>query len=153
MSPQARTFFKSSCTQVGVKPLELLLWIRTRWASLYKFLDRLLSLRKVSWSSNRYSHLITILQGIDQFILLADASEKVPNLSKDRSYADYQLSKKDWDRLEVIHEVLRVRLWFYYLTDIISEILYGRSHQMCSRHSLASEHQQYGESFPHLNSS
>jgi len=47
------------------------------------------------------------LQGVDQFILLADASEKVPNLSKDRSYADYQLSKKDWDRLEVIHEVLR----------------------------------------------
>ena len=29
MSPQARMFFKSSCSQVGIKPLELLLWICT----------------------------------------------------------------------------------------------------------------------------
>ena len=27
---------------LGVKPLELLLWIRTRWASLYKFLERII---------------------------------------------------------------------------------------------------------------
>lgn len=47
MSPQAKMFFRSSCSQVNVKPLELLLWVRTRWASLYKFLDRVLSLRKV----------------------------------------------------------------------------------------------------------
>ena len=44
----------------------------------------------------------SIPQGVDQFVLLADGSEKVPNLPKDRSYADYQLLKKDWDRLEVI---------------------------------------------------
>ena len=117
MSPQARTFFKSSCSQVGIKPLELLLWIRTRWASLYKFLDRLLTLRKAliaifCWV--RSGTLTAILQGIDQFILLADASDKVPKLSRDRSYADFQLSKKDWDRLEVIHEVLRVRAVLYY---------------------------------------
>jgi len=48
------------------------------------------------------------VQGINQFILLADASEKVPDLVKDRAYADFQLSKRDWDKLEVIHEVLRV---------------------------------------------
>lgn len=59
--------------------------------------------------------IIAIFQGVYQFILLADASEKVPNLSKDQSYADYQLSKKDWDRLEVIHEVLRVCLLYYYM--------------------------------------
>ena len=51
----------------------------------------------------------TFLQGIDQFVLLADASEKVPNLMNNRSYVDFQLSKKDWDRLGVIHEVLWVR--------------------------------------------
>ena len=115
MSPQARTFFKSSCVQVGIKPLELLLWIRTQWASLYYFLERLLLLRKVLWPSNHSALLTAISQGVDQFILLADASEKVPNLSKDRSYADYQLSKKDWDRLEVIHEVLRVRLLMIFM--------------------------------------
>jgi hypothetical protein len=53
--------------------------------------------------------LTTLLQGVDQFVLLANASEKVPNLAKDRSYADFQLSKKDWDRLGIIHEVLQVR--------------------------------------------
>lgn len=49
------------------------------------------------------------VQGIDQFILLADASEKVPKLSKNRAYADFQLTKRDWDRLVVIHDVLQVR--------------------------------------------
>ena len=48
------------------------------------------------------------IQGVDQFVLLADASEKVPDLPKDRTYADFQLSKKDWDRLGVLSEVLRV---------------------------------------------
>jgi hypothetical protein len=56
MLPQARTFFKSSCVQVGIKPLELILWIHTRWASLYKFVDRLLRLRKVS----RHSPLVFV---------------------------------------------------------------------------------------------
>jgi len=41
-------FFKKSCEQVEVPVLQLLLWIRTRWASLYAFLDRLLILKKVS---------------------------------------------------------------------------------------------------------
>jgi len=41
-------------------------------------------------------------------VLLADASDKVPDLPKNRTYADFQLSKKDWDRLEEIHNVLRV---------------------------------------------
>jgi hypothetical protein len=48
-------------------------------------------------------------QGVDQFVLLADASDKVPNLTKKRCYADFQLLKKDWDRIEVLRDVLRVR--------------------------------------------
>jgi len=44
-------FFQLSCLQVGIKPLELLLWIRTRWASLYKFLVRLILLRLVCFYS------------------------------------------------------------------------------------------------------
>lgn len=46
-SPQARAFFTKSCQQVEVPILQLLLWIRTRWASLFAFLDRLLILKKV----------------------------------------------------------------------------------------------------------
>jgi hypothetical protein len=52
-------------------------------------------------------------QGIDQFVLLADASEKVPPLPKDRSYADFQFTKKDWDHLSIIYEVLRVSPCFF----------------------------------------
>ena len=104
-------FFKSSCAQVDIQPLELLLWVRTRWASLYKFLDRLLALRKVQV----YCHptftttKCVFSQGVDQFVLLADASDKVPDLAKNRSYADFQLLKEDWDRLEILREVLWVR--------------------------------------------
>ena len=46
-SPQARTFFRTTCVQVNIKPLELLLWIRTRWGSLFKFLERFLHLQAV----------------------------------------------------------------------------------------------------------
>ena len=42
-------------------------------------------------------------------MLLADASDKVPDLPKKRLYADFQLTKNDWDHLEEIHKVLRVR--------------------------------------------
>ena len=122
MSPQARTFFKSSCVQVGIKPLELVLWIRTRWASLYKFIDRLLNLRKVSRGSQLSLTFSDNRQGVDQFVLLADASEKVPPLPKDRSYADFQLTKKDWDRLSVIHEVLRVSPSFLSCLSCLSSL-------------------------------
>jgi hypothetical protein len=46
-SPQARVFFKKCCTEVDVPPLKLLKWIRTRWASLFKMLERVIRLRKV----------------------------------------------------------------------------------------------------------
>lgn len=46
-SPQARAFFRMSCSQVGIAPLELLSWIRTRWGSLFKFLERFILLKAV----------------------------------------------------------------------------------------------------------
>ncbi|KAJ7882821.1 hypothetical protein B0H14DRAFT_2565212 [Mycena olivaceomarginata] len=54
MAPQARAFFKKCCTQAGVLVLELLLWVRTQWASLYKRLDGCLILRSLtSMEGNR----------------------------------------------------------------------------------------------------
>jgi hypothetical protein len=47
-SPQARMFFQGTCSQVGITPWELLLWIRTHWGSLFKFLERFLYLKTVS---------------------------------------------------------------------------------------------------------
>jgi len=46
-SPQARAFFTACCEEVEVPLLQLLLWVKTRWASLYNFLDHILVLRKV----------------------------------------------------------------------------------------------------------
>ena len=46
-SPQARTFFNKSCKQADVPILELMLWVRTRWASMHSFLTRMLLLQKV----------------------------------------------------------------------------------------------------------
>ena len=37
-----------------------------------------------------------------------DASESVPDLAHGCTYADFQLTKKDWDRFSVIRDVLRV---------------------------------------------
>ena len=56
----------------------------------------------------RLSFIVIYIQGTDQFVLLADASESVPDLARGRTYADFQLTKKDWDRLSVIRDVLRV---------------------------------------------
>ncbi|KAJ6616169.1 hypothetical protein B0H10DRAFT_1949372 [Mycena sp. CBHHK59/15] len=92
MSPQARAFFKQCCVQVGVRELELLLWVRTRWASLYKCLDRALELRKA----------------IDQFVRIADSSEEMPDL-RNKEYRDYMLSRAEWDKIQIIHEALRVQ--------------------------------------------
>ncbi|KAJ7465531.1 hypothetical protein FB451DRAFT_1179014 [Mycena latifolia] len=45
-SPQAQAFFAKTCSAVDVPVLQLLGWVRTRWASLYAFLDRILLLQK-----------------------------------------------------------------------------------------------------------
>ena len=47
MSPQARAFFKKLCHEVGDPELELLLFVRTRWSSMFVCLERALNLQKV----------------------------------------------------------------------------------------------------------
>jgi hypothetical protein len=44
---------------------------------------------------------------------LADESDEVPNL-KGKSYSDFYLRKRDWEKLELMHEVLKVRRPFVY---------------------------------------
>jgi hypothetical protein len=40
-------------------------------------------------------------------VQLADDSDKVPDLQR-KSYADFRLNRKEWERLELMHEVLQV---------------------------------------------
>ena len=89
-SPQARAFFQKCCIEAEVPTLELLKWIRTRWASLFHFLDRILKLQ----------------EGVNRFTLLADSSSAVPNL-KGKSYSNFKLDDKEWKRIALIHEVLQ----------------------------------------------
>ena len=56
-SPQARAFFRASCAQVKIEPLELLLWIRTRWGSLFSFLERFIKLKSVRGHISYLSYL------------------------------------------------------------------------------------------------
>ncbi|KAJ7467625.1 hypothetical protein FB451DRAFT_1177991 [Mycena latifolia] len=93
MSPQAREFFKKCCVQVSVPQLKLLLWVCTRWGSLYKCLSRVLELRKA----------------IDRFTLIADSSDEVPPL-RNKTYGEYRLSPAEWERIVMIHEALRERV-------------------------------------------
>ncbi|KAF5340518.1 hypothetical protein D9758_015834 [Tetrapyrgos nigripes] len=88
-SPQACAYFRKCCISTNNRPLELRLWIRTRWASLHDALDRVIVLEKA----------------IILFTQTADDDESVPKL-KNKSYLDYRMSRVDWDHLKIVHEVL-----------------------------------------------
>lgn len=46
-SPQAKVFFATMFHKEGLKPLELIKWIRTRWGSMYDLVDCILTNRAV----------------------------------------------------------------------------------------------------------
>jgi hypothetical protein len=50
-------------------------------------------------------------QACNKFTLLADHSDKVPNL-KGKKYSDFLLTDAEWDILELMKEVLEVRASF-----------------------------------------
>ncbi|KAG1908156.1 uncharacterized protein F5891DRAFT_973648 [Suillus fuscotomentosus] len=89
-SPQARAFFQKSCEEEGIPIRELLAWVRTCWASLFKSLERFLSLRLA----------------VNHFTLLADDSHKVPML-RNKLYGDFKLDQADWKKLRLVHNVLK----------------------------------------------
>ncbi|KAF8981567.1 hypothetical protein BDQ17DRAFT_1337289 [Cyathus striatus] len=45
-------------------------------------------------------------EAVDQFILLADDSNRVPDLPGNRLYSDFKLTKKDWERLNIMKKAL-----------------------------------------------
>ena len=70
-SPQARTFFNKSCKQADVPILELMLWVRTRWASMHSFLARMLLLQKVC-ISNLFGNILSsscLIDRVSTFLL------------------------------------------------------------------------------------
>ncbi|CAK5277162.1 unnamed protein product [Mycena citricolor] len=92
-SPQALEFLKKMCMESEIKPLQPLGYIRTRWASMHTFLERLIYLKAA----------------LNCFVSLADDTSEVPNLSGKCQYADFRLHVDDWKKLDAIQEVLQVR--------------------------------------------
>jgi hypothetical protein len=90
-SPQARAFFHKLCKDESLPPLQLLKWIRTRWASLYDLINRLLDVRPTC----------------NKFILLADDDDRVPNLKHPKTYSMFKLTEGEWRLLELIRNGLR----------------------------------------------
>ncbi|KAJ7453409.1 hypothetical protein FB451DRAFT_1185218 [Mycena latifolia] len=89
-SPQAQAYFAKTCKTLEIPALQLIGWIRTRWASLYAFLDRILLLQKA----------------VNQFANSADESDEVPGLDG-KCYMDFKLGKSDWLKIQKMHEVLQ----------------------------------------------
>jgi hypothetical protein len=90
-SPQARKYFHKLCKDENLRPLQLLKWIRTRWASLYDLINRLLDVRPAC----------------NKFTVLADDDDRVPNLKPPKTYAMFKLTEGEWRLLELIREGLK----------------------------------------------
>ncbi|KAG1899512.1 uncharacterized protein F5891DRAFT_1189649 [Suillus fuscotomentosus] len=89
-SLQAQAFFKKSCEEEGVAVHKILTWVRTHWASLFKCLERFLSLRLA----------------VNCFTLLANENHKVPKL-RNKSYSDFKLDRADWRKIRLVYDVLK----------------------------------------------
>lgn len=88
------------------------MWIHTCWGLLYKFLELFLKLRVVCLSFLDSQSLISFYeQGNDQFVCLVDANPNLPNLARHRSYANFQLTLKDWEHLTHLKDAIRVCLF------------------------------------------
>ena len=57
------------------------------------------------WGGSDY-----LFQAVESFIYLADDSDRVPKLSNGRHYKQFEISNAEWMQLELIHEVLEVRV-------------------------------------------
>lgn len=80
----------------------------------------MLRLRKVSQSyltffNNRLSGFV---QGVNRFTALADDSDRVPNL-QGKSYATFKLSHSEWEKMELMRDVLRVILFYQMFKPVL----------------------------------
>jgi hypothetical protein len=70
-SELTREYLFRMCIMQNVKPIELLLWIRTRWGSLTHCLESTLSVQKVCYSFlvfSVYSEILICTRGYRQFL-------------------------------------------------------------------------------------
>ncbi|KAF9002760.1 hypothetical protein BDQ17DRAFT_1326512 [Cyathus striatus] len=61
-------------------------------------------------------HFTFLRKGVDQFVLLTDESEEVPDLPKQHLYSDFKMLKWDWKQLDTMKEVLceLAKVWWVF---------------------------------------
>ena len=71
-SEGTREYLFRMCIMQNIKPIELLLWIRTRWGSLTHCLESTLTVQKVYYSKSYYfllySEILMSIRGYRQFL-------------------------------------------------------------------------------------
>jgi hypothetical protein len=81
-----------------------------------------------------------LFQAVQKFTCLADDSDEVPKLSNGRQYSNFKLSNAEWKQLELVHEVLQVRVCSigmvlprpYVLSPIMEQEITGTQHNFSS---------------------
>jgi hypothetical protein len=107
-SEGVREYLAHCCRLQEVKPIELLLWVRSRWGSLSHCLGTVLVVQKVSSSIvSVTTHTNGDNKPIDYFCLTADSNEKLPPLQK-KLWSDYKLSPSEWKLVRLVHNCLKV---------------------------------------------
>jgi hypothetical protein len=97
------------CRDVDVPELELVLFVRTRWASMFACLDRALKLQLVRTYKPWVPEDVVLIhaQAVTRFTQLADDSDHVPAL-RNKEYKSFQLSKHEWIQLRLLHKLMKV---------------------------------------------
>ena len=107
-SEGVREYLIHCCIVHKLDPIELLLWIRTRWGSLTHCLEKTLSIQKVCSVTNTWTMVTNLYQkAIDYFCIAADANEDLPPLKK-KKWEDYRITASEWKLIKLIHNCLKV---------------------------------------------
>ena len=111
-SEGVREYLARACVLQSIKPIELRLWVRTRWGSLSHCLESMLEVQKVSLDLIIFliNYFTLVSQAIDYFCMTADANEDLPPLTKKKSWQDYHLSQSEWKLIKLMNHCLKVRL-------------------------------------------
>ena len=114
-SEDVREYLAHSCRIQNITPIELRLWVRSRWGSLSHCLSATLEVQKVCCCCfplppAKYN----VLQAIDYFCVTADTNEDLPPL-KNKLWSSYRLQGGEWKLIKMVYNCLKVRVLALYL--------------------------------------
>jgi hypothetical protein len=108
------TYYLAHCCRLqDVKPIEHLLWVRSRWGSLSHCLEAVLLVQKVWWFISVTLACTNVPEKpVDYFCLTADSNEDLPPL-QNKSWSDYCLTHPEWKLIKLVHKCLKVTKYLF----------------------------------------